>query len=39
MIEARRAQVTFGDKLIADEVEGLYEDWMVHADQVMADRR
>jgi hypothetical protein len=22
---------------IADEVEGLYEDWMVHADQVMAD--
>jgi transposase, IS5 family len=37
MIEARRAQVTFGDKLIADEVEGLYEDWMVHADQVMAD--
>ena len=37
MIEARRAQATFGDKLIADEVEGLYEDWMVHADQVMAD--
>jgi transposase, IS5 family len=37
VIEARRAQITFGDKLIADEVEGLYEDWMVHADQVMAD--
>jgi IS5 family transposase len=37
MIDARRAQVTFGDKLIADEVEGLYEDWMIHADQVMAD--
>jgi IS5 family transposase len=39
MIEARRAQVTFGDKLIADEVEGLYEDWMGYADQVMADDR
>lgn len=37
MIDARRAQLTFGDKLIADEVEGLYEDWMIHADQVMAD--
>jgi IS5 family transposase len=39
MIEARRAQVTFCDKLIADEVEGLYEDWMGYADQVMADDR
>jgi len=37
MIVARRAQLTFGDKLIAEEVDGLYEDWMVHADAVLAD--
>jgi transposase, IS5 family len=37
MIEARRAQLTFGDKLIAEEVDGLFEDWMVHADEVLAD--
>ena len=37
MIDARRAQLTFGDTLIAEEVDGLYEDWMVHADQVLAD--
>jgi IS5 family transposase len=37
MIDARRAQSTFGDKLIAEEVDGLYEDWMVHADAVLAD--
>jgi IS5 family transposase len=37
MIDARRAQATFGDKLIAEEVDSLYEDWMVHADAVLAD--
>ncbi len=37
MIEARRSQLTFGDKLIAEEVDGLYEDWMVYADEVLAD--
>jgi IS5 family transposase len=37
MIDARRTQSTFGDKLIAEEVDGLYEDWMVHADAVLAD--
>jgi len=37
MIEARRAQLSFGDKLIAEEVDGLYEDWMVYADEVLAD--
>jgi transposase, IS5 family len=37
MIDARRAQATFGDKLIAEEVDGLDEDWMVHADAVLAD--
>ena len=37
MIDPRRAQHSFGDKLIAQEVEGLYEEWMVHADEVLAD--
>ena len=37
MIDPRRTQLSFGDKLIADEVDGLYEDWMVHADEVLAD--
>src|SRR5262249_40854411 len=37
MIDARRAQLTFGDKLIAEEVDGLHEDWMVYADEVLAD--
>ncbi|HYB05115.1 MAG TPA: ISNCY family transposase [Methyloceanibacter sp.] len=37
MIDPRRAQLSFGDKLIAEEVEGLYEEWMVHADEVLAD--
>jgi IS5 family transposase len=37
MIDPRRSQLSFGDKLIADEVDGLYEDWMVHADEVLAD--
>jgi IS5 family transposase len=37
MIDAWRTQLTFGDKLIAEEVDGLYEDWMTHADAVLAD--
>jgi transposase, IS5 family len=39
VIDARRAQFNFGDKLIADEVDGLYEEWMVHVDQVLADEK
>ena len=37
MIDLRRAQLNFGDKLIADEVKGLREEWMDHADQVLND--
>jgi transposase, IS5 family len=37
MIDPRRAQLSFGDTLIAEEVDGLYEEWMVHADVVLAD--
>ncbi len=37
MIDPRRAQLAFGDKLIAEEVDRLYEEWMVHADAVLAD--
>src|SRR6516162_5217131 len=37
VIELRRAQLNFGDKLIADEVKGLREKWMDHADQVLDD--
>ena len=37
MIEMRRAQLSFGDGLIAEEVSDLREDWMEHADQVLAD--
>src|SRR5438034_11781284 len=37
MIEMRRAQLGFGDGLIAEEVSDLREDWMEHADQVLAD--
>jgi hypothetical protein len=37
MIEMRRAQLSFGDGLIAGEVSDLREDWMRHADQVLAD--
>jgi len=35
----RRAQLSFGDGLIAEEVSDLREDWMTHADQVLADER
>ena len=37
MIEMRRAQRSFGDGLIAAEVDDLREDWMAYADQVLAD--
>ena len=37
MIEMRRAQRSFGDGLIAEEVSDLREDWMKHADTVLAD--
>jgi IS5 family transposase len=33
----RRAQLSFGDGLIAEEVSDLREDWMKHADDVLAD--
>ncbi len=33
----RRAQVSFGDGLIAEEVSDLREAWMRHADQVLSD--
>src|SRR5438270_13437024 len=39
MIEMRRAQLGFGDGLIAEEVSDLREDWMGHADQVLADEQ
>ena len=31
------AQLSFGDGLIAEEVSDLREDWMKHADAVLAD--
>jgi IS5 family transposase len=37
MIEMRRTQLDFGDGLIAEEVSDLREDWMTHADEVLAD--
>jgi transposase, IS5 family len=37
MIELRRAQLSFGDGLIAEEVSDLREGWMQHADRVLAD--
>ena len=37
MIEMRRPQLSFGDGLIAVEVSDLREDWMTHADEVLAD--
>jgi IS5 family transposase len=35
----RRRQLSFGDGLIAGEVSDLGEDWMHHADQVLADEQ
>ena len=37
MIEMRRAQLGFGDGLIAEEVSDLREDWMTHVDELLAD--
>ena len=37
MIEMRRAQLNFGDGLIAEEVSDLAEGWMKHVDAVLAD--
>jgi IS5 family transposase len=37
MIEMRRRQLSFGDGLIAEEVSYRREDWMKHADTVLAD--
>ncbi len=39
MIEMRRAQLSFGDGLIAGEVSDLGEGWMRHADRVLADEQ
>jgi IS5 family transposase len=35
----RRAQLSFGDGLIAGEVSDLREGWMAHADRVLADEQ
>ncbi|MBI3512575.1 MAG: transposase, partial [Proteobacteria bacterium] len=35
----RRAQLSFGDGLIAEEVSDLRDAWMAHADQVLSDER
>src|SRR5215472_5157264 len=37
VIEMRRAQLSFGDGLIAEEISDLREDWMTHADEILAD--
>jgi transposase, IS5 family len=37
VIEMRRTQLSFGDGLIAEEVSDLREDWMKHADELLAD--
>ena len=39
MISMRRAQLSFGDGLIAVEVEDLFEDWMKHAEEVLNDEQ
>ena len=39
MIEMRRAQLSFGDGLIAAEIDDLREDWMACADEVLADEQ
>lgn len=39
MIKMRRAQLSFGDGLIADEVGDLREDWMKYADEVLRDEQ
>ena len=37
MIEMRRAQLSFGEGLIAEEVSDLREEWMTHADEILGD--
>jgi transposase, IS5 family len=37
VIEMRRAQLSFGDGLIVEEISDLREDWMTHADEILAD--
>jgi|SRR5271166_5828392 len=39
MIEMRRAQLSFGDGLIAEEVSALREGWMQYAEEVLADEQ
>src|SRR6516162_8392095 len=39
VIKMRRAQLSFGDGLIANEVEDLREKWMTHADEVLKDEQ
>jgi IS5 family transposase len=39
VIEVRRAQLTFAEGLIAEEVSDLWEDWMRPADQVLDDEQ
>jgi IS5 family transposase len=39
VIAMRRAQLSFGDGLIAEEVSDLHEAWMKHADQVLANEQ
>lgn len=39
MIEIRRAQTTFADGLIAEEVSDLWEPWMRHSDAVLEDEQ
>src|ERR1700680_1216230 len=39
VMKMRRAQLSFGDGLIAEEVSDLREGWMTHADQVLADEQ
>src|SRR5882762_4282053 len=39
VIEMRRAQLSFGDGLIVEEVSDLREGWMEHADRVLADEQ
>jgi hypothetical protein len=37
MIDPRRAQRSFGDKRMAEGVKHFQKDWMIHADEVLAD--
>jgi len=39
VIEMRRAQLSFGDGLITEEVDDLREAWMKHADEVLTDEQ